>query len=126
MTLPDAVAAPRASQRNSATTEAEPAFQTRPRAWRCSAATGEAYRAPAGNEIGAATGIEFTSPGQGHGDRRTRRHGHGHGHGHGHWARAAHHGGRGHGGRNDLGFLAVAEPNRRGGGRGAAVVTSGR
>ena len=78
MTLPDAVAAPRASQRNSATTEAESAFQSSPEGLALAQNYKEAYRLPAGNEIGAATGIEFTNPGRGHGD-------HGHGH-HGHWA----------------------------------------
>jgi gamma-glutamyltranspeptidase/glutathione hydrolase len=122
MSLPDAVAAPRASQRNSATTEAEPAFQSSPEGQALLSTYKEAYRNPAApGEIGAATGIEFTNPGRGHGGRD-----HGHGHGHGHWrkARAAHHG-HDHGGRNNLGFLAVAEPARRGGGS-AAVVKSGR
>ncbi len=59
MTLPDAVAAPRASQRNSSTTEAEPAFQSSADGQTLVNAYGEAYRLPAGNEIGAATGIEF-------------------------------------------------------------------
>ena len=108
-----------------ATTEAEPAFQSSPEGVALDQNYNEAYRLPAGNEIGAATGIEFTNPGRGNG------HDHGHGHGHGHWrkAKAAHHGGRGHhhghGGRNNLGFLAVAEPTRRGGGA-AAVVKTGR
>ena len=133
MSLPEAVAAPRASQRNSATTEAEPAFQSSPEGQALLNTYKEAYRLPAGNEIGAATGIEFTNPGRGHGDHGGRGHDHG-GHGghggHGHWkARAAHHGGRGHGhdhGKpNNLGFLAAAEPVRRGGGA-AAVVNPGR
>jgi gamma-glutamyltranspeptidase/glutathione hydrolase len=128
MSLPDAVAAPRASQRNSATTEAEPAFQSSPEGQALLSAYKEAYRLPAGNEIGAATGIEFTNPGRGHGDHGHGHGDHGHGH-HGHWrnARAAHHGGRGHdhGRPNNLGFLAVAEPTRRGGGA-AAVVKTGR
>ncbi|WP_028057595.1 gamma-glutamyltransferase family protein [Candidatus Solirubrobacter pratensis] len=59
MTLPDAIAAPRASQRNSATTEAEPAFQSAPEGQQLISTYKEAYRLPAGNEIGAATGIEF-------------------------------------------------------------------
>jgi gamma-glutamyltranspeptidase/glutathione hydrolase len=118
MTLPQAVAEPRASQRNAATTDAEEAFRGSPWGVALVQKYKEAYPTAAGVEIGAATGIEFTNPGRGHGD---------HGHGHGHWARAAHHGGRGHdhGGRNDLGFLAVAEPTRRGGGE-AAVVKTGR
>jgi gamma-glutamyltranspeptidase/glutathione hydrolase len=130
MTLPQAVAEPRASQRNAATTEAEEAFRGSPEGVALVQKYKEAYPTTAGVEIGAATGIEFTNPGRGHDDHG---HGHGHGHGdhghghHGHWARAAHHGGRGHdhGGRNDLGFLAVAEPTRRGGGS-AGVVSAGR
>jgi gamma-glutamyltranspeptidase/glutathione hydrolase len=59
MTLPDAIAAPRASQRNAATTDAEPAFQTSLDGQQLAFHYGEAYRLPAGNEIGAATGIEF-------------------------------------------------------------------
>jgi gamma-glutamyltranspeptidase/glutathione hydrolase len=115
MTLPDAVAAPRASQRNSATTEAESKFQSSPEGQALVSTYKEAYRNPAGDEIGAATGIEFTNPGRGHGGR-------GHGH-HGHWrkARAAHHGHGNHGKPNNLGFQAVAEPTRRGGGAAAVV-----
>jgi gamma-glutamyltranspeptidase/glutathione hydrolase len=126
MSLPDAVAAPRASQRNSATTEAEPAFQSSPEGQALLSTYKEAYRNPAApGEIGAATGIEFTNPGRGHGDHGGRGHGHEHGPGHGHKARAAHHGGRGHdhdhGKPNNLGFLAAAEPVRRGGGAAAVV-----
>ena len=60
MPLEVALAAPRASQRNSATTEAESAFvdlDHRPGAARRQ--YGERYRAPAGDEIGALTAIEF-------------------------------------------------------------------
>jgi gamma-glutamyltranspeptidase / glutathione hydrolase len=56
MTLPDALAAPRASQRNAASTQAEPAFIAGP------AAAGLLTRGHAfasTPEIGAATGIEF-------------------------------------------------------------------
>src|SRR5262249_61583558 len=66
MSLPDAVAAPRASQRNSATTEAESKFQSSPEGQALLSTYKEAYRNPAGDEIGAATGIEFTNPGRGH------------------------------------------------------------
>jgi gamma-glutamyltranspeptidase / glutathione hydrolase len=59
MSLPDAIAAPRASQRNSATTEAEPAFQSSPEGQALASQYGESYVLPAGNELGAATGIEF-------------------------------------------------------------------
>jgi gamma-glutamyltranspeptidase/glutathione hydrolase len=60
MSLGDAIAAPRASQRNTPTTEAEPAFVQR---------YGTALRArgqhlAASPEIGAATGLEFLGPGQ--------------------------------------------------------------
>jgi gamma-glutamyltranspeptidase/glutathione hydrolase len=95
MSLPDAVAAPRASQRNSATTEAESAFQSSPEGQALFSTYQERWRAPAGDEIGAATGIELL-PGD---DRRSKRRG--------------------------PGFLAVAEPTRRGGGA-AAVVTPAR
>ena len=59
MTLPDAIAAPRASQRNTAATEAEPEFLNR-------------YETPlktrgqqfsTNSEIGAATGLEFVESG---------------------------------------------------------------
>jgi gamma-glutamyltranspeptidase/glutathione hydrolase len=59
MTLPDALAAPRASQRNSATTEAEVTFQQSPDGVGLVNVFGEAYRIPTGDEIGAASGIEF-------------------------------------------------------------------
>jgi gamma-glutamyltranspeptidase/glutathione hydrolase len=95
MSLPDAIAAPRASQRNGVTTDAEPAFEGSPEGVRLVSQYGEKWTEPVVNEIGAATGIEFLDG----------RHGHGHGdHGH-------------HGPE----FLAAAEPVRRGGG-GAAVV----
>jgi gamma-glutamyltranspeptidase/glutathione hydrolase len=56
MTLPQAIADPRASQRNTATTSAEPAFLAS--ALR-SALEGRDHRFASGGEIGAATGIEF-------------------------------------------------------------------
>jgi gamma-glutamyltranspeptidase/glutathione hydrolase len=100
MSLPDAVAAPRASQRNQATTEAEPAFQSSPEGRQLVSAYKEAYRLPAGNEIGAATAIELVD--------RARASGGPHGHGD-------------HRGRTGPAFLAVAEPARRGGGSAAVV-----
>ena len=56
MTLPEAIAAPRASQRNTATTQPEQAFLALPEAAALQA-RGHVFGAPA--EIGAATGIEF-------------------------------------------------------------------
>jgi gamma-glutamyltranspeptidase/glutathione hydrolase len=91
MSLPDALAAPRASQRNGAKTEAEPAFQASPEGQQLASTYGEVYSLPAGNEIGAATGIEFLDGAHAHGN---------------------------HGGPA---FLAVAEPVRRGGGSAAVV-----
>jgi gamma-glutamyltranspeptidase/glutathione hydrolase len=69
MTLPDAVAAPRASQRNSSTTEVEPEWLTSRDGQLLQSVYGEAYRVAVGGrsggridqEIGAATGIEFRS-----------------------------------------------------------------
>ena len=59
MTIQDALAAPRASQRNSATTEAESAFVNSTTGQELLSQYGERYRAPAGDEIGALTAIEF-------------------------------------------------------------------
>jgi gamma-glutamyltranspeptidase/glutathione hydrolase len=59
MTLPEAVAAPRASQRNTATVQAEPAFQTAELR-----ALGHVFAEPPTPEIGAATGVEFLPDGQ--------------------------------------------------------------
>ena len=59
MTIQDALAAPRASQRNSATTEAESAFVNSATGQELLSQYGERYRAPAGDEIGALTAIEF-------------------------------------------------------------------
>jgi gamma-glutamyltranspeptidase / glutathione hydrolase len=142
MSLPQALAAPRASQRNSATTEAESGFVNSPEGQELMNTYKEAYRAPAGDEIGAATGIEFLGGGDdghggpggdhGHGNGGSGHgngdHGHGNhgGHGHGNHGgprgRAAARPGGGHGG---LVFQAVAEPKRRGGGA-AAVVSASR
>ncbi len=59
MSLPAAIGAPRASQRNTTSVQAEPAFDT-------SELTkfGHTFSEPAGGEIGAATGIEFRRKGQ--------------------------------------------------------------
>ncbi len=56
MTLPQAIADPRATQRNGATTQAEPGFPT-------AALTPYGHRFVANPEIGAATGIEFLPAG---------------------------------------------------------------
>src|SRR5918993_532318 len=56
MTLPQAIADPRATQRNGATTQAEPGFPT-------AALTPYGHRFAANPEIGAATGIEFLAAG---------------------------------------------------------------
>ena len=61
-TLPAAIAAPRASQRNTATTVAEPAFSESPEAAALAARGHQfspALMASGAREIGAATGIEF-------------------------------------------------------------------
>jgi gamma-glutamyltranspeptidase/glutathione hydrolase len=62
MTLPQALAAPRASQRNAATTDVEQAFIEQGAIAEPIAARGEKYAKPA--EIGAATGIEFLGGGR--------------------------------------------------------------
>jgi gamma-glutamyltranspeptidase / glutathione hydrolase len=56
-TLPEAIASPRASQRNTATTVAEPAFIASPVAGQLVTEHGHVFGTQA--EIGAATGIEF-------------------------------------------------------------------
>jgi gamma-glutamyltranspeptidase / glutathione hydrolase len=61
-TLPQAIAAPRASQRNAATTDVEQEFLQQGPVAGSLAALGERYAAPA--EIGAATGIEFRRDGR--------------------------------------------------------------
>jgi gamma-glutamyltranspeptidase/glutathione hydrolase len=60
-TLPEAIAAPRASQRNAASTQAEPEFRASPLA-AALAARGHVFSDTA--EIGAATGIEFLPDGR--------------------------------------------------------------
>jgi gamma-glutamyltranspeptidase / glutathione hydrolase len=70
MSLPDAIAAPRASQRNSATTDAEPAFLTTPVANALTAKYGEQFKEVTGavlplqSWIGNATGLQFLSHGR--------------------------------------------------------------
>jgi gamma-glutamyltranspeptidase / glutathione hydrolase len=61
MTLPEAVAAPRASQRNTPSVQAEPAFLSSPEADELEALGHEFAPTP---EIGAATGVEFLANGQ--------------------------------------------------------------
>ena len=56
LTLPKSIAAPRASQRNTATTQAEPSFLASPEA---AALAARGHRFSSTAEIGAATGIEF-------------------------------------------------------------------
>jgi gamma-glutamyltranspeptidase/glutathione hydrolase len=68
-TLPQAIAAPRASQRNGATTQAEPAFIASPDGQLLASQYGHAFVTPAltpptNGEIGAATGIEFRRRGR--------------------------------------------------------------
>ncbi len=60
MTLPQAIADPRASQRNAADTGAEPAFLLTPER---TALVGRGHRFVNAGEIGAATGIEFLAGG---------------------------------------------------------------
>ncbi|WP_406632409.1 gamma-glutamyltransferase [Amycolatopsis sp. WGS_07] len=61
MTLPDAIAAPRASQRNSATTDAEKGFLALPAA-KGLEALGQKFKS--GSDIGVAAGIEFLPHGR--------------------------------------------------------------
>jgi gamma-glutamyltranspeptidase/glutathione hydrolase len=63
-TLPEAIAAPRAAQRNTATTQAEPAFIASQLGQELATSFGHTFSTPAlgpptNGEIGAATGIEF-------------------------------------------------------------------
>jgi gamma-glutamyltranspeptidase/glutathione hydrolase len=62
MSLPDALAAPRASQRNSATTDAEPAFLAHDGP--ALEARGHKLVVPADGYIGVATGIRFLRGGR--------------------------------------------------------------
>jgi gamma-glutamyltranspeptidase / glutathione hydrolase len=61
-TLPQAIAAPRASQRNTATTAAEPAFVSSSEGQALARKYGHSFSAV--SEIGAATGIEFLGGGR--------------------------------------------------------------
>jgi gamma-glutamyltranspeptidase/glutathione hydrolase len=61
MTLPQAIAAPRTAQRNTATTQAEPAFLATPEVAALRARGHSFVSTP---EIGAATGIEFLADGR--------------------------------------------------------------
>jgi gamma-glutamyltranspeptidase / glutathione hydrolase len=58
-TLPEAIARPRGSQRNTATTIAEPAFIASPEGAELVSTYGHVFPMPGQAEIGAATGIEF-------------------------------------------------------------------
>ncbi len=58
-TLPEAIARPRASQRNTTTTVAEPAFIASPDGATLVSMYGHVLPLPGQAEIGAATGIEF-------------------------------------------------------------------
>ncbi len=62
MTLPEAIAAPRASQRNAAGTDVEQAFLDQTDLVAKLKARGQVFNAPA--EIGAATGVEFLGDGK--------------------------------------------------------------
>ena len=61
MSLPDAISVPRLSQRNTTTTQAEPAFLDTPEA---AALTARGHQFVSVPEIGAATGISFLSDGR--------------------------------------------------------------
>jgi gamma-glutamyltranspeptidase/glutathione hydrolase len=63
-TLPDAIAAPRASQRNTAMTVAEPAFVDSPEGHSLAADYGHVFTSTPTTEIGAVTGIEFLGGGR--------------------------------------------------------------
>jgi gamma-glutamyltranspeptidase/glutathione hydrolase len=58
-TLPEAIAAPRASQRNRAATEAEQAFIDSPEGQALASSYGHVFEVPDDEEIGAATGLEL-------------------------------------------------------------------
>ena len=68
-TLPQAIAAPRAAQRNGPTTQAEPAFSASPEGQALASRFGHEFvpptlTPPTNGEIGAATGIEFLPGGR--------------------------------------------------------------
>ena len=123
MSLADAVAAPRASQRNSATTEAESTFVNSPEGAALRDTYKEAYRAPAGDEIGAATGIEFGTKRGGGGHDHGGGHGGGHDHGGGHGGGHDHGGGHGGDGNGDPGNGRARASQRRHA-RAAATITA--
>jgi gamma-glutamyltranspeptidase/glutathione hydrolase len=101
MSLPDAVAALRLSQRNGATTQSEPGFDQTPE-YAPLVARGQKFAVttspPSSQQIGAATGIEFLPDGQVLAAAEPTRRGGGSaavvGRGHGGWPRG--HGGRHH------------------------------
>ena len=63
-TLPEAIAAPRASQRNSEVTEAEQEFIESPEGLALASAYGHEFEVPASEVIGAVTGIDFLGRGR--------------------------------------------------------------
>jgi gamma-glutamyltranspeptidase / glutathione hydrolase len=63
-TLPEAIAAPRASQRNTAVTEAEQEFIDSPEGQALASAYGHEFEVPDSEVIGAATGIDFLDRGR--------------------------------------------------------------
>ena len=95
--LPAAIAAPRASQRNSATTQAEPAFIASPEGQALDTEFGHDFvtptlTPPTNGEIGAATGIDWLPSGKLQAAAEPTRRGGGaagalRGHGHGGWGR---------------------------------------
>jgi gamma-glutamyltranspeptidase/glutathione hydrolase len=101
MSLPDAVAALRLSQRNGATTQSEPGFEQTPE-YAPLVARGQKFAVtetpPSSKQIGAATGIEFLPDGQVLAAAEPTRRGGGSaavvGRSHGGWPRG--HGGRPH------------------------------
>ena len=62
--LPEAIAAPRASQRNTAVTEAEQAFIDSPEGQALASAYGHEFEVPDSEVIGAVTGIDFLGRGR--------------------------------------------------------------
>ncbi len=63
-TLPEAIAAPRASQRNTEVTEAEQAFIDSPEGQALAASYGHEFEVPDSEVIGAVTGLEFLDRGR--------------------------------------------------------------
>ena len=63
-TLPEAIAAPRASQRNTEVTEAEQAFIDSPEGQALASSYGHEFEVPASEVIGAVTGLEFLDRGR--------------------------------------------------------------